>query len=139
MLRIILIILIPVLLISCNKENSDRQRNESSKTETEQDENETDSAMTAEELFSSAMVENIMGENGDADLEVYLEEQIYPQISKSGKVTIDRISSSLYLLSYDDGGIMKNMVIQKFYNPEKDEFVFDKSETQNNAVKQFVK
>ncbi|HMS33497.1 MAG TPA: hypothetical protein PKC91_05355, partial [Ignavibacteria bacterium] len=92
-----------------------------------------------EESFSSALVEDIMGENEDVDLQYYLEEQIYPLISKSDKVTIDRISSSLYLLSYNENGAMKNFLLQKFYNPVKDEIVFEKSETQINTLKQFVK
>ena len=139
MFKTILMVLISVVLFSCNKENSSRQRNEPPKTENQEEDNDSDSAMTSEESFSSALVEDIMGENDDVDLQYYLEEQIYPLISKSDKVTIDRISSSLYLLSYNENGVMKNFLLQKFYNPVKDEIVFEKSETQLNSVKQFVK
>ena len=139
MFKTILMVLISVVLFSCNKENSSRQRNEPPKTENQEEDNDSDSAMTSEESFSSALVEDIMGENDDVDLQYYLEEQIYPLISKSDKVTIDRISSSLYLLSYNESGVMKNFLLQKFYNPLKDEIVFEKNETQLNTVKQFVK
>ncbi len=139
MLKTIIIVLISLVLFSCNKENSTRQRTESPKTDTQNEESDSDTAMTAEESFSSALVEDIMGENEDVDLQYYLEEQIYPLISKSDKVTIDRISSSLYLLSYNENGAMKNYLLQKFYNPVKDEIVFEKSETQINTLKQFVK
>lgn len=139
MFKTILMVLISVVLFSCNKENSSRQRNEPPKTENQEEDNDSDSAMTSEESFSSALVEDIMGENDDVDLQYYLEEQIYPLISKSDKVTIDRISSSLYLLSYNESGVMKNFLLQKFYNPVKDEIVFEKNETQLNTVKQFVK
>jgi hypothetical protein len=139
MLKTIIIVLISLVLFSCNKENSTRQRTESPKTDTQNEESDSDTAMTAEESFSSALVEDIMGENDDVDLQYYLEEQIYPLITKSDKITIDRISSSLYLLSYNENGAMKNFLLQKFYNPVKDEIVFEKSETQSNTLKQFVK
>lgn len=139
MFKTILMVLISVVLFSCNKENSSRQRNEPPKTENQEEDNDSNSAMTSEESFRSALVEDIMGENDDVDLQYYLEEQIYPLISKSDKVTIDRISSSLYLLSYNESGVMKNFLLQKFYNPVKDEIVFEKNETQLNTVKQFVK
>jgi len=139
MLKSTYIILIALILFSCNKENNTRQKTESPKTENQEEEGNSDTSMSAEESFSSALVEDIMGENDDIDLEVYLEEQIYPQISKSGKVTLDRISSSLYLLSYEENGVMKNYLLQKYYNPVKDEMVFEKSETQMNSMKQFVK
>ena len=139
MFRIIILILISLSLFSCNKENSTSQKTETPKTDTQNEESDTDTAMTASESFSSALVEDIMGENEDMELQIYLEEQIYPLISKSGKITIDRISSSLYLLSYDENGVMKNYLIQKFYNPGKDEIFFEKIETQVNSVKQFVK
>ncbi len=139
MLKSIYIVFIALILFSCNKENSTRQRTESPRTDTQNEESDSDTAMTAEESFSGALVEDIMGENEDVDLQYYLEEQIYPLITKSDKVTIDRISSSLYLLSYNENGVMKNFLLQKFYNPVKDEIVFEKSETQLNSVKQFVK
>lgn len=139
MLKSIYIVFIALILFSCNKENSTRQRTESPRTDTQNEESDSDTAMTAEESFSGALVEDIMGENEDVDLQYYLEEQIYPLITKSDKVTIDRISSSLYLLSYNENGVVKNFLLQKFYNPVKDEIVFEKSETQLNSVKQFVK
>ena len=139
MLKSTIVVLISLVLFSCNKENSTRQRTESPKTDTQNEESDSDTAITAEESFSSALVEDIMGENEDVDLQYYLEEQIYPLITKSDKVTIDRISSSLYLLSYNENGAMKNFLLQKFYNPVKDEMVFEKSETQLNTLKQFVK
>lgn len=92
-----------------------------------------------EEIFSSSLVEGILGSDQDEDLELYLEEQIYPSVSKSKKVTLDRISSSLYLLSFEEGGQKKNIVIQKFYDPEKDEYVFEKNETDSDAMKIFLK
>lgn len=115
---------------SCNKDDPTKQpANNNTKTEITEDEPDTN--ITPQEIFSSALVQNIMGVEEDEDLEVYLEEQIYPIVSKSNKVTLDRISSSEYLLTYDDAGIRKNFILQKFYDPVKDEFVFEKKETDN--------
>lgn len=140
--RFITLILLCTVFYSCNKDSSKEQNSSKSGKQTEEvadTETESDTEMTPEEIFSSSLVQDIMGDEENADLQIYLEEQIYPLVSKSGKVTLDKISSSLYLLSYEEGGVMKNYLLQKFYDPVKDEFLFDKTETQLNAVKQFVK
>jgi len=138
--KLVIVLIICSVFISCDKETkTDQSSSKSDKGTNEITESETDSVMTPEEIFSSSLVQDIMGEDDDIELQIYLEEQIYPIVSKSNKITIDKISSSLYLLSYEESGVMKNFILQKFYNPVKDEFVFDKTETQLNAFKQFVK
>jgi len=136
-LNIILLGLILAGLVSCGKDEIKKKLEK--KIETEATEEEADSSvMTPQEIFSDALTNNIL-ENADEDLQVYLEETIYPIASKSNKVTIDKISSSLYLLQYEEGGSNKNILIQKFYNPVKDEIFFEKRDVQNDAIKQFIK
>lgn len=140
MLKLIPVLLIAFIIMSCGKE--DKPKTESSNTNSTQNQpNSNDVSgenMTKEEIFSSTLVQDIAGDENE-DLEFYLEEVIYPMVSKSNKVTLDKISGSLFLLSYDDNGTMKNLLIQEYYSPAKDEMVYDKIETQTNAVKQFVK
>ena len=138
--KLVIVLIICTVFISCNKETkTDQSSSKSDKGTNEITESETDSVMTPEEIFSSSLVQDIIGDDEDIELQIYLEEQIYPIVSKSNKITIDKVSSSLYLLSYEESGVMKNFILQKFYNPVKDEFVFDKTETQINSFKQFVK
>ena len=138
--KLVIVLIICTVFISCNKETkTDQSSSKSDKGTNEITESETDSVMTPEEIFSSSLVQDIIGDDEDIELQIYLEEQIYPLVSKSNKTTIDKISSSLYLLSYEESGVMKSFILQKFYNPVKDEFVFDKTETQINSFKQFVK
>ncbi len=138
--KLVIVLIICSVFISCNKETkTDQSSSKSDKGTNEITESETDSVMTPEEIFSSSLVQDIIGDDEDIELQIYLEEQIYPLVLKSNKITIDKISSSLYLLSYEESGVMKNFILQKFYNPVKDEFVFDKTETQINSFKQFVK
>ena len=138
--KLVIVLIICSVFISCDKETkTDQSSSKSDKGTNEITESETDSVMTPEEIFSSSLVQDIMGEDDDIELQIYLEEQIYPLVLKSNKITIDKISSSLYLLSYEESGVMKNFILQKFYNPVKDEFVFDKTETHINSFKQFVK
>ncbi len=138
--KLVIVLIICSVFISCDKETkTDQSSSKSDKGTNEITESETDSVMTPEEIFSSSLVQDIIGNDEDIELQIYLEEQIYPLVSKSNKITIDKISSSMYLLSYEESGVMKNFILQKFYNPVKDEFVFDKTETQLNAFKQFVK
>lgn len=139
MLRIIPFVLLAVLFISCSKEDKQKTESKQNQNSTQNaDVDEADTNMTKEEVFSSTLVQDIAGDENE-DLQIYLEEVIYPMVSKSSKVTLEKISGSLYLLSYDDNGTMKNLLIQEYYSPGKDEMVFDKIETQTNAVKQFVK
>lgn len=138
--KLVIVLIICSVFISCDKETkTDQSSSKSDKGTNEITESETDSVMTPEEIFSSSLVQDIIGDDEDIELQIYLEEQIYPLVSKSNKTTIDKISSSLYLLSYEESGVMKNFILQKFYNPVKDEFVFDKTETHINSFKQFVK
>ena len=140
MSRIVLILIATLFLFSCGKSEDQKQRSETQNNQTqEESSDETDTTMTVEEAFSTALVQVIIGDEEDPDLQDYLEEVIYPVVSKSDKVTIDKISSSLYLLSYNESGTMKNVLIQKFYNPVEDEFVFEKRDTDVNSIKQFVK
>lgn len=138
--KLLFLFLISSAFYSCNKETGTNKNSTESRKQTDEvTETETDSVMTPEEIFSSSLVQDIMGEEEDIDLQIYLEEQIYPLVSKSDKITLDKISSSLYLVSYRENGIMRNFILQKFYNPLKDEFLFEKTDTQLNAVKQFLK
>lgn len=138
--KLVIVLIICSVFISCDKETkTDQSSSKSDKGTNEITESETDSVMTPEEIFSSSLVQDIIGDDEDIELQIYLEEQIYPLVLKSNKITIDKISSSLYLLSYEESGVMKSFILQKFYNPVKDEFVFDKTETQINSFKQFVK
>jgi hypothetical protein len=128
----ITVFLISLAVSSCGKKESMNDKKTIG-------ENEGDTNLTPQEVFSGTLVEDIIGDENDDDLRIYLEEQIYPIVNKSAKVTIDRISSSLYLLTYDENGSKKNIIIQKFYNPVTDEMVFEKNDTQTNSFKQFVK
>lgn len=139
MLKIIPFVLLAVLFISCSKDDKQKTETKQNQTTTQNTAgDDADTNMTKEEVFSSTLVQDIAGDENE-DLQYYLEEVIYPMVSKSNKVTLDKISGSLYLLSYDDNGTMKNLLIQEYYSPVKDEMIFDKIETQSNAVKQFVK
>lgn len=129
--------LIVITFISCSKDDVKKKVEKKVETEVANDDEDT-TAMTPKEIFSDALTSNILNDN-DEDLQVYLEETIYPLVSNSKKVTIDKISSSLYLLQYEEGGNQKNILLQKFYNPSNDEFFFEKRDVQNDAIKQFLK
>ncbi len=135
-IKYLFFVLIVIAFVSCSKEDIKKQIEKTNNTEVT--ENDTDTtALTPEEAFSLAMV-NIL-DIEDEDLQNYLEDEIYPIVKNSNKITIDNISSSLILLQYVENGNQKNILIQKFYDLDKDEFFFEKREVQNDAIKQFVK
>jgi PBP1b-binding outer membrane lipoprotein LpoB len=132
MVKYSVLLLITLFLISCEQEGTDN--------EDITDDQESDTiTLSPEEIFSSTLVEDILQTGNDEDLKFYLEEEIYPLVSNSNKVTLDRISASLYLLTYEDNGDDKNFIIQKFYSPVNFEVFFKKRETETNAINQYFK
>ncbi len=133
-MKYLILILISVFFISCgDKTNDTDNRNNSSNNETDDT-----TSLSPQEAFSYVLVNQILNSD-DEDLELFLENEIFPVVSKSEKVTIDEISSSLFILTYFEGDVEKNLLIQKFYNPVKDEVTFVKSETSITPKKQFLK
>ncbi len=133
-MKYLILIIISVFFISCgDKTNDTDNRNNSSNNETDDT-----TSLSPQEAFSYVLVNQVLNSD-DEDLELFLENEIFPLVSKSEKVTVDEISSSLFLLTYFEGDVEKNLLIQKFYNPVKDEVTFVKSETSLTPKKQFLK
>ncbi|MEO6696252.1 MAG: hypothetical protein ABIY50_03080 [Ignavibacteria bacterium] len=138
-MRRLIIFIVLLFIFSCNKSSNPPAVNETmNETMNESSAEESDSNLTAEEIFSTSLVQEIAGVD-DIDLQIYIEEQFYNLASKSDKVTLDRISSSIYLLCYVQGGAKKSFILQKYYDPVNDEFIFDKSVTDINASDIFLK
>ena len=132
MVKYSVLLLIALFLFSCRKDGTEN--------EDVTDEQESDTiALSPEEIFSSTLVEDILQTGSDEDLKIYLEEEIYPLVSNSNKVTLDRVSASLYILTFDDNGVDKNFIIQKFYSPVNFEVFFEKRETETDAINQYLK
>jgi hypothetical protein len=135
------IFLLPVFLLftaGCGKNDNESQFNKQPEQEQIESGNDTTS-LTPAESFAAALTQEILKDESEVELESFLSEKIYPIISGSKNVTIDKISSSLYLLKYYKENTEKNMLIQKYYNPAEDSFSFEITETTTNNVKQFVK
>lgn len=113
------LIVLTILIISGCGENNQSSQDESSDSVT----------LSPPEVFSLTLTEDILRED-DEDLRLYLEEEIYPVVAKSEKVTIDRLSSSEYLLTYFSEGAAIGLLIKKYYNPIEDVVVFSKNETE---------
>jgi len=122
----------------CRKKDKDAQNNKQSGQEQIESGNDTTSLSPAES-FAAALTQEILNDETEVELESFLAEKVYPLVSGSKKVTIDKISSSLYLIKYFNENTEKNILIQKYYNPAKDSFSFEISETNTNNLKQFVK
>jgi hypothetical protein len=136
MYKYFIIILFPILFLSCGKEKVQSPKQDKPVENQVMDEDTT--SLSPEEAFSSTLVNDILNVD-DEDLQSYLEEEFYPKLKNSEKVTIDKISSSLYILTYYEKGTEKNLMIQKFYNPITYEMFFESKEIQTNAVKQFIR
>lgn len=130
-------LLLFLFLIGCGKE---KEMKESNKQAIQQEMEENDSiALTPAESFGAVLTQSILNDETEVELESFLSEVVYPKMSNSSKVTIDKISSSLYLLKYFEGTAEKYMMIQKYYNPQKDSIIFDITETNLTTAKQFLK
>jgi hypothetical protein len=131
------LIFVGFLFLSCNKDQNNKEKVIVNETDIEEPEDTVQ--LTPAESFSSALTEVFLDESNDEDLLIYLEEEIFPLVSKSDKVTFDKISASLYLLSYDENNELKNILIRKIYDPQKDEIVFQKENIEFDAKKFFLK
>lgn len=134
-MKFLSVFLLLAFFISCgDNDDSDISNNDSN----EKNESMSDTNLSPAENFSASLVQNILEED-DEDLQVYLEKEFFPLASNSPKVTIDKISSSIYILSFQSDTVMKNFLIQKFYLPARDEFVFEKSEIDFDAADRLVR
>jgi len=129
------------LITGCGKEKSINTNKEQKQQQQQQIgiEDEDTTSLTPAESFASNLCQDILNDDTEADLESYLIDVVYPKVSGSTKVTIDIVSSSIYLLTYFEGTIEKHMLIQKYYNPQKQEIFFESSETSLSPNKQFLK
>ena len=128
MFKKLIILFLVIISFSCGKEKEQPD-------ELSSEDNADTVSLSPKELFSITMTESILNTEDDDDLNAYLEEEIYPIVKSSDKVTIDRITSSLYLLTTVINNSEKFYMIRKFYNPQTDEIFFDKSEVQFDIKK----
>ncbi len=133
MLRYLFLIALALLFFSCGKGKNNNAIQNQELNEITQSEEDTVS-LSPQEIFGLIMVQDILLDEKETDLQLYLEETVYPLVSKSTKITIDRISSSVYLLKYFDDSAEKNIYIQKYYNPQTDEIVFEKTDVKPGSL-----
>lgn len=133
-------LLLAFLLLSGGCSKKDNNEHFIKQPEQEQIESGNDTtSLTPAESFAAALTQEILKDETEVELESFLADNVYPFVSGSKKVTIDKISSSLYLIKYFKENTEKNILIQKYYNPAEDSFSFEITETNTNNIKQFVK
>lgn len=136
-LSVISFLILSVIVMGCGKEKEIKEKNEKV-LQQEMEESDT-ASLTPAESFGAVLTQSILNDESEVELESFLSEIVYPKISSASKVTIDKISSSLYLLKYYEGTSEKYFLIQKYYNPKEDSITFDITETGLTTSKQFLK
>lgn len=136
-LSVISFLILSVIVMGCGKEKEIKEKNEKV-LQQEMEESDT-ASLTPAESFGAVLTQSILNDESEVELESFLSEIVYPKISSASKVTIDKISSSLYLLKYYEGTSEKYLLIQKYYNPKEDSITFDITETGLTTSKQFLK
>lgn len=94
-------------------------------------------ALTPAQNFAITLVEDFINAD-DPDLEIFLEKVIYPIVEKADRVTLDRISDTIYLLTYFSEGKEKNILIEKYFSPSKEETFFEYKEIQYPRLNSFL-
>ncbi|MFZ4589669.1 MAG: hypothetical protein ACOYN6_01610 [Ignavibacteria bacterium] len=129
-----------LLAAGCGKEKSINTANEQKQQQQQMGiEDEDTTALTPAESFATALCQDILNDDSEADFESYLIDVVYPKVSGSTKVTLNRVSSSIFLLTYFEGSTENHLLIQKYFNPQKGEIFFESSETSLSPSKQFLK
>jgi hypothetical protein len=143
LLSLFFVSFVSILMINgCGKEKGVKTDNEQKQQQQQQQmgiEDEDTTSLTPAESFASVLCQDILNDDSEVDLESYLIDVVYPKISGCTKVTLDQVSSSIYLLTYFEGNTEKHLLIQKYYNPKEDEIFFESSETSLSPSKQFLK
>ncbi len=136
---IIVLFSVFVMIIGCGKEKSNTSGNEQKQQQQMGIDDEDTTSLTPAESFASTLCQDILNDDSEVELESYLIDVVYPKVSGSTKVTLDKVSSSIYLLTYNDESTEKHILIQKYFNPQKEEIFFESSETSLSSNKQFLK
>jgi hypothetical protein len=123
MKQLLILLFCVMMLASCSK---DKENTNTSNIESLSDDLDT-AELEKDEMFGAVLTNDFLGME-DEDLETYLITQIYPLVSASKKVTIDRASASDFVVTYDEAGYTKRMLIKKYYNPLTEEVFFERSE-----------
>lgn len=110
------ILFVSFLISACGKDNSTNNDNQSQQDTIE---------LEKDEMFGFTLVTEIL-ETEDENLEAYLTTQIYPLAANSKKVTMERISGTVYYLNIINEKDTSQIWIKKFYNPQNEEVVFEK-------------
>ena len=118
MYKYLYILLISIVMFSACSEKDKTAENEDDQDTTQ---------LTKGVLFSAVMLNDFLQLEDDEDLGLFLENEIYPLVAGSPRVSMDRLSGSEYLVTYDSAGQNKNLIIQRFYNPKGEHTFFVKT------------
>ena len=137
--RLILILFAALLFSACGNNEPVHDENNSDSENTEEQEDGDTTSLSDAELFSMVLTNDILQGTDETDLQAYLEEEIYPMVEKASKVTLDRLTASVYILTYELNGSKSSLLLQKFYDPVNQQIVFEKTETGYGLKSQYVK
>lgn len=137
--NLIFIFLALIIFTGCNKDKNEIEKKKQTEIQKQMEQEDDTTSLSPSESFGAVLTQNILNDDTEVELESYLSEVIFPLIGTSEKATIDKISSSLYIIKYGDSKSEKNLLIEKFYNPKTDEISFEYTETTLNSKKQFLK
>ncbi|HCA43365.1 MAG TPA: hypothetical protein DEP28_08960 [Bacteroidetes bacterium] len=116
-MKYLFVITLAIVLISgCGKDNATNNENQSQQDTIE---------LEKDEMFGFTLVTEIL-ETEDENLESYLTTQIYPLASNAKKVTMERLSGTVYYLNIINEKDTSQIWIKKFYNPQNEEVFFEK-------------
>lgn len=116
-MKYLFVITLAIVLISgCGKDNATNNENQSQQDTIE---------LEKDEMFGFTLVTEIL-ETEDENLESYLTTQIYPLASNAKKVTMERLSGTVYYLNIINEKDTSQIWIKKFYNPQNEEVIFEK-------------
>lgn len=125
-----------LILVSTAAVSSGCGKGEDSSVEEENQESveDRDTTLTAEEILSTSLVQGLLGEDNEPELEEFIEVDLYGELKSSKSVTMERVSSSAFLIEFEKDGNMKSYLLKKFYDPQKEDYFFIKSEPNKSDV-----
>jgi hypothetical protein len=126
---IFFILIFSLIFLSCSKDKDKVTEKTQQKVQEDEDFNPADTNLTVEEKFSTSILGDFLSNSEDDDLAAYLEDQLFKYNEKFRGASLTQLTESLWLVSLENQGTIKNFLLQKFVDFKTNDYYFNLKET----------
>jgi hypothetical protein len=124
-----IILLFSVIFVSCSKDKDKVTDKKEQKVQEDEEFNPADTNLTVEEKFSASILNDFVSSSEDDDLAAYLEDELFKYNDKFRGASLTQLTESLWLVTLENQGTVKNFLLQKFVDFKSNDYYFNLKET----------